>query len=65
MRAMAVPEFERGDVAVGLVGDEHLVAEPFVLIEQAELRAGMRSFPPRDNPRVFRPVMLDEVGQLD
>ena len=30
MRAVTVPQLERGDVGVGLVGDEDLMAEPFV-----------------------------------
>ena len=54
-----------GDVGVGLVGDEDLVAEPLSGVEDGELRAGMRSFPPCDHPGPVRPPMFDQAGELE
>ena len=54
--AVAVAQLQRGDVGVGLVGDEHLMPEPFGGVEQAELGAGVRPFAAGDHPRAVAPV---------
>jgi hypothetical protein len=62
---VTVAQFEAGDVA-GLVGDEDLVTQAFVLVEHAELRAGVWPFASGDHPGVLGPVaQVDEVGELD
>ncbi len=64
-RVVTVTQLQRGDVRVGLISDEHLVAEPLRHVEQGELRAGMWTFVPGDHPGAFRPPMVDETGELD
>ena len=63
--AVTVAQLERGDVVVGLVGDEHLMPEPFGGVEQRQLGAGVRAFATGDDPHPVTPVVVDEVGQLD
>ena len=41
------------------------MAEPVVDVEQAELGAGMGSFPAGDDPGAVGPVVVDQVGELD
>ena len=55
----AVPQLEGGDVGVGAVGDEHLMAEPFANVEQRELGARVGTFAAGDDPHPVTPVMLD------
>ena len=62
---MTVAQLEGGDVGVGLVGDEHLMAEPFGGVEQGELGAGVGTFAAGDDPHPVTPVVVDEVGELD
>ena len=51
---VTVPQLERGDVRVGLVGDEDLMSEPVVDVEQGEVGAGMRPFTAGDHPGLVR-----------
>ena len=60
-----MPQLECGDIGVGLVGDEHLMPEPFSGVEQRELRAGVGSFAAGDDPHPLTPVVVVEVGDLD
>ena len=54
-----------GDDAVGRVGDERCVPEPFGVIEQRQLVAGMRPFPADDHPGTGRPHSeVNEAGDL-
>jgi hypothetical protein len=62
---VTVPQLERGDVVVGLVGDEHLMAEPLGGVEQGQLGAGVGSFATGDHPHPLTPVVVEEVAQLD
>ena len=52
---LAVEDLERGDVLVGLVGDEALEAVP-VEVGEGQLRAGVRALAPADQPGALRPV---------
>ena len=63
--AVAVPQLEAGDVGVGLVGDEHLMAEPLGGVEQRQLGARVGTFSAGDHPHPLTPAVVDEVGQLD
>ena len=51
----AVAALELGDVCVGLVGEEALVAVP-VGVGEAQLRAGVRPLLAHDQPCPFRPA---------
>ncbi len=65
MGPVAVPQLQRSDVIVGLVGDEHLMPEPLSGVEQRELRAGVGAFAAGDHPHPLTPVVVVEVGELD
>src|SRR5262249_33868729 len=62
---VTVAQFEPGNVCVGLVGDEQLMAEAVVEVEQAELGAGMGSLPAGDHPGGLGPgVEVEQLGEL-
>ncbi len=56
MGAVTMPQLQGGDVGVGLVGDEHLMAEPLGGVEQGELGAGVGSFAAGDHPHPLTPA---------
>ena len=61
---LAVSRLQHGDVRAVLVGDEALEAMP-VEVGEGELRAGMRTLAPADQPGSLRPaVEVDLAGQL-
>ena len=63
--ALAVTALEDGDVGVGLVGQDRLEAVP-VVIGERQLRAGMRTLTPDDQPGPLGPgAEVEAVGDLD
>lgn len=49
-------------LAHGGVGGDHLVPPPVGLLERIQLGAGMRSFPPHDQPHPDRPPIPERPG---
>ena len=63
-RVLAVQRFERGDVRIGLVGDEALKTVT-VEVGERQLRARVRSLAPADQSRPVGPVgQVDLTGQV-
>jgi len=62
--AFAIAHLQPGDISVGLVGDEAGVPVA-VLVEDRELRAGVRPFATGDQPSALRPRrQVQTVGEL-
>src|SRR3984893_2697995 len=60
----AVACLQVGEVVVGRVGEEDLVAPPLG-IEEGEMGTGMRFLPPADGPGALRPGgKIEQTGQL-
>src|SRR5207302_11227660 len=60
----AVACLQVGEVVIGGVGEEHLVAPPLG-IEEGEVGTGMRLLPPADGPGTSRPGgKIKQIGQL-
>jgi hypothetical protein len=62
--AGAVAALDRGDVSVGLVGEDRLEAMP-VVVGEAQLGTGVRTLAAHDHPRIRRPAgQVEGIGDL-
>src|SRR3954449_9978840 len=62
-RAWAVTGLEEGELPAAGVGGHALVAPAVVGLHQAELGAGMGTFPADEHPHSFGPARRGEPGQ--
>src|ERR1035437_8778416 len=64
VRVLAVTALQHRDVRVGLVGEDRLEAVA-VMVGERQLRAGVRTLAPDDQPGPLRPAgQIDRVGDL-